>query len=71
MFVAQENIVCTLKWPILIYIKMEKIFDLRRKSLIGLTPVDFIQNEVEIKGLRNLCKLLVAVKASLRLPVNI
>jgi hypothetical protein len=37
VFVALENIFCTLKWPILIA-KTEKIFVYEEKSLVGLTP---------------------------------
>jgi len=41
VFVAQENIVCTLKWPSLTAEKQKKNFN-KEKSLVGLTPGAFL-----------------------------
>jgi hypothetical protein len=39
VFIAQENIVCTLKWPSLIAKTGKNLrFKRKEKSLVGLTP---------------------------------
>ncbi len=44
MFVEQENIVCTLKWPSIIAKNGKKSSFYEEKNLVGLTPVDILEN---------------------------
>jgi hypothetical protein len=42
VYVEQENIVCTLNWTSVIAKKQKKSLFYEEKSLVGLTPEDFI-----------------------------
>jgi hypothetical protein len=49
VFVEQENIVCTLKWPSVIAKNGKKSSFYEEKSLVGLTPgVNFISLKAQI-----------------------